>query len=241
VVQSATATATATRLARAIDRRLLRRPISSPLLRYEQLVDHLERVPTRAIVEVGTWNGRRAQEMALAALSSSREVHYVGFDLFEALTDEDLEAELSKRPPSRGDVARDLRTLSRRLRLQSALPTAQAKRFTFELVAGYTRDSMPRFRCAHPDFRTTFAFIDGGHRVETIANDWEHCSAMLADEGTVFFDDFYEEGSKLTTSFGCNQLMAALAAGREWNVEVLPVGDQAPDIGSIRIAQVTRR
>jgi hypothetical protein len=64
---------------------------------------------------------------------------------------------------------------------------------------------------------------------------------MLADEGTVFLDDFYEDGSELTKLFGCNQLVAALAAGREWNVEVLPVIDHAPDIGSIQIAQVTRR
>lgn len=235
------ATATAVRLARATERRLLGRPIPSPLRRYEQLVDHLKRVPARQIVEVGTWNGRRAQEMALAALNPSRQVHYVGFDLFEALTDEDLEAEFSKRPPSRADVARELRTLSCRLRLQSALPGAQSRCLTFDLVPGYTRDSMPRFRSAHPDFRTTFAFIDGGHKVETVANDWEHCSAMLADEGTIFLDDFYEEDSELTTSFGCNQLVAALAAGREWNVDVLPLTDHAPDIGSIRIVQVTRR
>lgn len=48
--------------------------------------------------------------------------------------------------------------------------------FKFALHEGYTRDTLPSFREANPTFRAEFVFIDGGHSIDTIANDWEHCS-----------------------------------------------------------------
>ena len=70
------------------------------LKRYAQLTDAIRTMSVRNIVEVGTWDGRRVQELAGAALRRNPAVTYHGFDLFEALTDEEFEAELSKlRPP----------------------------------------------------------------------------------------------------------------------------------------------
>lgn len=74
------------------------------LKRYEQLMQSLAQMPCGRLVEVGTWNGHRARALVTAALRLTPAVTYHGFDLFEALTAEDLESELRKRPPSRAEV-----------------------------------------------------------------------------------------------------------------------------------------
>jgi hypothetical protein len=200
--------------------------------RYRQLTDALMRMSAHTLVEVGTWNGNRARELASAALRGSRSIVYHGFDLFEDLTDAELEAELSKRPPSRAEVEASLD----RFRLALSL-RLRRRRFEFELHQGYTRETLPTFRRANPDFRADFVFIDGGHKVETIASDWGNCSRLVAADGVIFLDDYYGN-EKLSERFGCNQLVAALRADPSWNVELLPATDVFDGIGSIQIAKV---
>src|SRR5882672_5291790 len=82
-----------------------------PATRYSQLlrgIASLDRCAT--IVEIGTWNGARAMELSSMALQKNRVVRYYGFDLFEMLTDSILEQEVSKRPPGRAQVERELAT-----------------------------------------------------------------------------------------------------------------------------------
>jgi hypothetical protein len=61
------------------------------LRRYAQLTDALSRMACENVVEIGTWNGRRARELSAAALRRNPTVKYHGFDLFESLTDAELE------------------------------------------------------------------------------------------------------------------------------------------------------
>jgi hypothetical protein len=204
------------------------------LRRYAQLTEALADNACRNIVEVGTWNGRRALELARAALRRNPEVTYFGFDLFEALTDQDLEEELSKRPPSQNEVEARLRRFQRNL----TLDPWRRRRFDFRLYQGYTRDTLPTFRELNPDFTAEFVFIDGGHKVETIANDWAHCSTFLAPGGAIFLDDFYGN-TELAESFGCNRLIADLRADPAWEVAVLPATDTFEGLGSVQIAKVT--
>lgn len=207
------------------------------LKRYKQLTDALAGMICRNIVEIGTWNGRRAQELVDAGLHRNGALTYHGFDLFEALTDEELEAELSKRPPSRDEVERRLRRFRRRIALTTAVMPWRRRRLEFALHQGYTRDTLPAFRQANPDFRAEFIFIDGGHRIETIASDWEHCSQLVAGDGAIFLDDFYGT-AELTERFGCNTLIERLRDDPAWDVAVLPETDTFEQLGTVQIARV---
>lgn len=203
------------------------------LKRYDQLTDALKDMQCRTLVEVGTWNGERAKELVAAALRSNPASTYHGFDLFEALTDDELNAELSKRPPTQAEVEASLRRFQQRLRWR-----LWARRtFDFELHQGYTRDTLPAFRTAHPQLRAEFIFIDGGHSIETIANDWASCSQLVAPGGSIFLDDYYGN-EQLAEEFGCNQLIASLRQDDAWQVAVLPETDEFPEIGTIQIVRV---
>jgi hypothetical protein len=113
------------------------------------------------------------------------------------------------------------------------------RRFSFELHAGYTRDSLPRFAAERPGFRADFVFIDGGHAVTTIENDWRYCSSFIAPRGEIYLDDYYGQ-AELTERFGCNQLVERLRTQPEWEVTVLPATDTIPDLGTIQIVRVRR-
>jgi hypothetical protein len=208
------------------------------LERYDQLTAALRERAVSTLVEVGTWNGIRAQELASAALRRNREVSYRGFDLFEALDETELEEELSKRPPPRADVERRLREFQAKVSRRGRILPSRRRSFDFALHQGYTRESLPGFREENPDFRADFVFIDGGHKIETIENDWNHTSRMLAPDGVVFLDDYYGN-EELATRFGCNRLMERLQTDPAWEVQVLPATDTIPDMGTIQIARVT--
>lgn len=208
------------------------------LRRYEQLTDALSAMAVRDIVEIGTWNGRRAQELADAALRANAAVTYHGFDLFELLSKEELAAELSKQPPSQAEVEATLRGYAARVGGRGRLLASRRRSFAFELHKGYTRDTLPAFRAERPDFRAQFVFIDGGHKIETIDNDWTYCSQLLSDDGVLFLDDHYGD-LELAERFGCNALVDRLADDPRWDASVLPVADETA-IGSVRIARVTR-
>ena len=201
--------------------------------RYDQLTDALAGMQCRTLIEVGTWNGERAKELVAAALRRNPAITYHGFDLFEALTEDELNAELSKRPPSHVEVEASLRRLQQRLgwRLWAR------RSFDFELHQGYTRDTLPAFRAAHHELRAEFIFIDGGHSIETIANDWANCSELVAPDGSIFLDDFYGN-EQLAHDFGCNQLIASLWQDEAWEVTVLPGTDEFPEIGTIQVVRV---
>jgi hypothetical protein len=134
------------------------------LERYAQLTQFLAGMACENLVEVGTWNGRRAEELAPAALRRNHAVTYHGFDLFEALTDEELDHELSKRPLSQREVEARLRRFQRRILLTSALRPWRRRVFDFALHQGYTRVTLSAFANRTPNFSAEFIFIDGGHR-----------------------------------------------------------------------------
>jgi Methyltransferase domain len=209
------------------------------LQRYEQLTAALRSATRRRLVEIGVWNGKRAQELGSAALRRSRAVDYHGFDLFELLSEEELEAELSKRPPSQAEVEAELAGFARKAALRGLLMPWYGRRFAFELHRGYTHKTLPAFRRERPEFRADFVFIDGGHSIATIANDWEHCHQLTAPDGEIYLDDYYDN-EELAREFGCNRLVDGLAQDPSWDVAVLPVKDTAPKIGTIQIARVRR-
>jgi hypothetical protein len=210
------------------------------LRRYDQLTDALRAREARTLVEVGTWNGVRAQELATAALERSPHVTYHGFDLFEALSDQELEEELSKRPPSQAEVEASLAEFQEKVARRGRLLPSRRRSFDFALHQGYTRDTLPAFRREHPEVRADFVFIDGGHKVETIESDWDNTSELVAPDGVVFLDDYYGN-AELAQRFGCNRLVERLRADESWDVEVLPAADDIAALdGTVQIVRVTR-
>jgi hypothetical protein len=130
-----------------------------------------------SVVEVGTWNGGRAVEMALAAFDNVDKFHYRGFDLFEQATDETDKEELNVKAHN------SLAAVEERLTKFAAMMKENGKEFTFRLIAGNTRDTMKGVRFDDVDF----AYIDGGHSYETVKSDY----SFLKHVPVVVFDDYY--------------------------------------------------
>jgi hypothetical protein len=195
--------------------------------RYANLLRAIRERRARSLVEVGVWDGVHARQMIeTAALSwPRREISYTGFDLFESLTDEQLAAEFSKRPPPLAVV---------RARLEA---TGAAVR----LVPGDTRTTL--HEAAPALAGTDLVYLDGGHAVETIASDWSAIERFASDRTTIILDDYYEDPAPELAGFGCQSLVDSLDRAR-WDVELLePVDSFLQPWGTLRIrfARVRRR
>ncbi len=179
--------------------------------RYRRLLAEAARTKPKSFVEIGVFTGVRGVEVIEAASlgGSAQGMVYHGFDLFENMDEEILKAELSKVPDPM-DTVRD------RIAATGA---------SVHLHKGWTQESLPEFRAQNPDFRTQLAFIDGGHAIETIRNDWDHVSKMLTDDGVAIFDDYYVDCPHLTEEFGANAIVEALDPA-EWKVTIFPEVDR---------------
>lgn len=176
--------------------------------RYQQLVRICADFKPSRIVEVGTFNGDRAIELCTPSLQAGKAVHYIGFDIFEDATPELNKIELNgKGPCNHQQITEKLQAFS----------SKWAGRFTFDLVKGLTRDTMPTYNYGEVDL----AFIDGGHSIETITNDY---NALKNVTKLIIFDDYYVEGGEYDiTKFGCNALVGNLPH------TILPIADVLHD------------
>jgi hypothetical protein len=186
-----------------------------------------------SIVEVGTWDGRRAMALAEQALKFRERVHYVGFDLFEGADAATDERELNVKKHNTIDEVTD------RLREFAKDHTG----FTFELFGGDTRETLPDWAVgakqamdeAKGDFQIDLAFIDGGHSVATVQSDYnalkDICRVMV-------LDDFYEADANGVipdiARYGCNSLLE----GKDY--AVLPGADPVMGGGLVRMVCLPR-
>jgi predicted O-methyltransferase YrrM len=152
-------------------------------MRYEQILAAVRQKQPKVIVEVGTWNGRRAQAM----LSLCPDATYYGFDLFEDATVENDREEMNVKPHHYMD------NIHQRLDGYKAF-----------LYKGNTRETLKNF-----NEKVDFVWLDGGHSVETIQSDWDNLKRCLMPDAWVFFDDYYT-GPIDTSKFGCNTIVAKL-------------------------------
>lgn len=178
-------------------------------VRYNQLILIIAANKPETIVEVGTWNGTRASEMAEEALKHREKVEYIGFDLFESATPETDSRELNvKAHHTLADVERRLSEFKR------ANPG-----FEFKLIKGDTMETL-RDRNIEADL----AFIDGGHSIETICNDYE----ALKSSKIIVFDDFYSDRN--TKEHGCNSIVREME-----DALVLPQRDPVKGGGMVQM------
>lgn len=151
-------------------------PDRRPPQRYARLFEIIREIHPKKIMEIGVWNGDRGVQMINYAQKYSQEkIQYYGSDLFEEMNEGMMETELSKFPPTREQVE---------IRLQKTGAD-------IELIAGNTLISLPKLveKLSIMDF----VFIDGGHAVETIANDWKYVSLLMDEGSVVIFDDYYPD------------------------------------------------
>jgi predicted O-methyltransferase YrrM len=179
--------------------RLFRKP-----RRYKYLFQTIKQIHPQSLVEVGTWNGNRALQMlaAMHAASPDKKIAYYGFDLFEGMTDEVFVSELSKRPPTEAEVKEKL----------------SRSGASITLYKGDTNVILPQIVPTLP--KIDLVFIDGGHAVETIRNDWNQISKLMHERTVVIFDDYWRN----RTDAGCKAVVDAIDKNK-YSVEVLPIVD----------------
>lgn len=137
------------------------------------------------IVEVGTWNGSRAIQMAECAFAAGlKQVSYVGFDTFEDGNDRTHEGHTKPHASSW--------IVGNRLNNYSRMMSRKGLTFDYTLLKGNTLVTLPN---AKEVVKTaTFAYVDGGHSYETTRSDYDN----LAHVPFVVFDDVIakeEEGA----------------------------------------------
>ena len=196
--------------------------------RYRQLLDLVAEMAPRHIVEIGVYTGRRSVEMieAAALTRPASEISYDGFDLFDLMEETILAEELSKQPD-------DIEVVRQKIERTGA---------SVRLHRGWSNDTLPVVAKAHP-CSADIAFIDGGHALETIRQDWENIQPMLTNKSAVVFDDYYIDRPDLTDRFGCNMLIDNLD-DTLWNVRRLPIIDRfmKPDgLFNVALVEVRRR
>lgn len=203
--------------------------------RYSQLYQTIVPTSPQTLLEVGVYNGNNALKLisCAAALSElgARGVSYYGFDLFEELTPELKDREFSKYPLPKQQI-------------EDKLKCSGA---TINLIGGYSSVELPRFSKKFSEMgrkSIDFIFIDGGHSLDTIKNDWLACEQLIGNKTIVIFDDYYIDRPEAIAGFGCNDLIDEIEKDRNYSVHILPVVDQfEKNFGVLKVgmARVVRR
>jgi len=180
--------------------------------RYQQLIDLVIEKQPEAIMEIGTWNGGRALEM----IEQVPNAKYFGFDLFETATDETDKTEKNVKPHHKAENVANL---------------LQSRKVKAELYAGDTKETLPVYLEKHGEGSIDFAFIDGGHSVETIQSDWDNVRKAMKKGGIVIFDDYYT-GMDDLDKFGANEVI------KDLDFELLPIADPVKGGGKTQMAVV---
>lgn len=205
----------------------LLRPIYAPIYnkyydlflgpkRVQQLFEQVRNNKAKNILEIGVFGGGTALSMIKIAQTfyKAEDINYYGFDLFEDLTEEQYKMEISRRPPTEDEVKTKL------------LKTGA----NINIYKGNTLQSLPATWESLP--KMDVIYIDGGHSVETIDNDWKYTSKLMGPNTVVIFDDYWPN----RIDGGCKPLIDSL--NRDiYKVEILPVVDRFtnPDFGKLEI------
>ena len=151
--------------------------------RYSVILSTIFYYRPKSIIEIGVYRGVRAKEMIQAAQIFNKNIEYFGFDLFEMINKKIQKKELSKIPYSKKDIQNNL-----------------SKYAKVKLFKGYTSKTLDKLKNKKVDL----IFIDGGHRLNTIKNDWNKSKKFQKKNTIIIFDDYYLDNKKIIKNFGCN-------------------------------------
>jgi predicted O-methyltransferase YrrM len=182
--------------------------------RYKYLVKTVRENKARKIMEIGTWTGIHALEMIEEAKKnySPEEIEYYGFDLFELLDKNTSLKEFSIPPPSLKEIKEKLEKTGVKI----------------NLYQGYTQNTLPALVGKLP--KMDFIYIDGGHSLETIKNDWTYAQEFMGQNTVVIFDDYWNRDDA-----GCKKIIESIDKNK-FEVEILPIQDKFKrDWGTLKI------
>lgn len=190
--------------------------------RYKYLFQIIRNNKCKKIMEIGTWNGEHALQMIEEAKKNPppEEIQYYGFDLFELADSETTLQEFAKIPPTLETV-------------RGSLEKTNAK---IHLYKGHTRDTLPKVINELP--KMDFVFIDGGHSIDTIENDWKYVQEVMDEETIVIFDDYWNRDDA-----GCKKVVEGIDKTK-FEVKILPNQDKFKKewgILKINFVQVKKR
>lgn len=183
--------------------------LQSDKKRYLNLLVQILKTKPKKILEIGVYNGKRAIQMIEAAKIFNKEVEYFGFDLFEEMNEEIYNAEVSKFPKSFDKIKN--------------LLDRHAKIFLYK---GFTEDTLKKFSLE--GIKVDFIFIDGGHSVETIYNDFFYSSKVAARNASIVLDDYYKTNSIDLEKFGSNKIYEKIKLENN-QIKLLPFTDTFHD------------
>lgn len=172
--------------------------------RYKYLFKTISNNKCKKIMEIGTWNGSHALQMIEETKKNfpPEEIEYYGFDLFELLEDKTTLEEFAKIPPTLETVRKKLEKTKAKVRLYE----------------GFTKETLPKVVDELP--KMDFVFIDGGHSIETIENDWKYVQKVINRETVVIFDDYWNRDDA-----GCKKIIENIDRTK-FEVKILPIQDR---------------
>jgi hypothetical protein len=179
--------------------------------RYNYLILEFIKHNPSSMIEIGVWRGDRS----LRFLNEGKELkRYVGFDLFEEMTTEQFTIESMGQcnPNSLKAVQKRIESLANR------------KECSVELISGSTDKTLPLYASNNLE-RFDFIYIDGGHSLATVANDWEYAEKMVSPNGLVVFDDYYLNDD----SRGAKQQVDCLLNNEKYSVRFFPMVENIID------------
>ena len=198
--------------------------------RYKQLADIIREYKPKSIIEVGTWNGGRAIEMALAAFENQDELLYRGFDLFEDGTLETDAEEFNLKAHNTQSA------VIKRLQDFRAKMMEKKKVFTFELGKGNSKEILKD----RTDLDADLVLIGGGNSIKTTRSDYDN----LKHNPIVLIDNYYREDEEKLNApkqyHGTNKVVDSLPKGKKDGVRrwVIPSQDQVRGGGHTHIVVI---
>lgn len=194
-----------------------------PPSRYDQLLNLFRARNPVQMIEIGVWRGERSMQFILEGMALRR---YIGFDLFEDMTDEKHNAE------SMGNCIPHSKTAI----LKKLEPLAEKRQCALQLIAGPTETTLPPFAEVNAH-QFDFIYIDGGHSLETVENDWAGAQQLLAPGGVAVFDDYYTNDD----SRGAKPLIDRLLHDDRYRIRFFPIIEDIIDDLQITMVAVYPR
>ena len=182
--------------------------------RYAQLLLIVFFKRPKSIVEIGVYKGKRSKELIEVARIFNNKVNYYGFDLFDILNEKIFRNESSKFPYKENVVKNKISKIAK-----------------VRLFKGFTNKTLPFFKK-----KVDLVFIDGGHSIKTIANDWYYVKKMMHQNTVVIFDDYYSNNNKFIKKFGCNKIINELK--NNYIKNILPIKDAIKNLNSTKVQMV---
>ncbi len=199
-------------------------------MRYKHLFAEIDKAKPRKIMEVGTWDGEHSRQMIEQAKIHSSDVEYYGFDLFEASPILEKESQGAKGSS---------KAVGRRPGIEEVQEKLNATGAKITLVKGDTNVTLQETSLPVMDF----VFIDGGHSLQTIQNDWDNVQKVMGLHTVVIFDDYYQNDKKgYSDENGCKTLIHSLDTDK-FSIEIMSNTDTFKKpwgIVSISLVRVTR-